>query len=83
MAHSIHPPLMPDRIDGMMLMPVGPTLWRVVDPTGRAVGHVLVDGDGGERRFVARRFRIADHAFRDVGAFWTLREAIECLRFSR
>ncbi len=83
MAHSTQTPLLPRTIGGAFLMPVGPSLWRVVDRGGRAVGHILVDGEGGERRFVARRFRIAERAFRDVGAFWTLTEAVECLRLSR
>ena len=83
MAQSTQAALLPRAIDGMQLMPVGPSLWRVVDRAGRAVGHVLVRGEGGERRYVARRFRIADRAFRDVGAFWTPREAVECLRLSR
>ncbi|RZI88536.1 MAG: hypothetical protein EOO67_13025 [Microbacterium sp.] len=83
MALSTQTPALPGAVAGMLLLSVGPALWRVVDQAGRAVGHVQVDEEAGGRRYIARRFRVTERAFRDVGAFWTLQEAIECLRLSR
>jgi hypothetical protein len=76
-------PLLPSSVSGLQLLPVRRDLWRVIDARGRALGHVLTRGTGPQRRYVAQRFRVAERAFRDVGAFWTLQEAIECLRLSR
>ncbi len=65
------------------LLPVGDRLWRVIDSAGRALGHLQSRGDGRLRRFAARRFHAPSGGFRDIGEFWTAREAVECLRLSR
>lgn len=80
--HSPDEPV-PEAVGALRLIPVGDRLWRVVGATGIVVGHLRVDGEGARRRFVARRLRAPGGSFRDVGAFWTLREALECLRLSR
>lgn len=67
----------------LRLMPVSEHLWRVLDPRGRVIGHLRVSGDRAQRRFVALRFHASDRRFREVGAFWTRAEALECLRLSR
>lgn len=67
----------------LRLMPVAERLWRVLDPRGRVIGHLRVSGERAQRRFVALRFQARDRGFREVGAFWTRAEALECLRLSR
>jgi hypothetical protein len=58
-------------------------LWRVIDVQGRIIGHLEVrDGPGGVR-YRARRFHAASRAFRELGAFWSADDAIECLRLGR
>lgn len=67
----------------LRLLPVGDDLWRVVDRTGLALGHLAVTSTAGGVRWHARRFHVPSRAFRDIGSFWTPAEAVECLRFSR
>ncbi|MBB4138999.1 hypothetical protein [Microbacterium invictum] len=65
------------------LLPVGPGLWRVVDRSGRAVGHLAersIHAGGG---WEARRFHVPSRSFRQIGIFWSAAEAVECLRLSR
>ena len=72
------------RVGGdVRLIPVGDHLWRVVDATGRALGHLQQRGDDARARFAARRFHAASGGFRDAGEFCRPDEAIECLRLSR
>jgi hypothetical protein len=58
-------------------------LWRVIDVQGRIIGHLEARDDPGGVRYRARRFHAASHAFRDLGAFWSADDAIECLRLGR
>jgi len=58
-------------------------LWRVTDPSGHVVGHVQAGCEAQGTRFHARRFHAASRAFLDVGAFWTVEEAVDCLRYLR
>jgi hypothetical protein len=83
MTISLETPTLPAGVNGMRLMPVGRELWRVLDREGRAVGHVRTRGTGRQRRYIAQRFSPAERDFRVIGAFWTLNEAIDCLRLSR
>ncbi|MGA7149102.1 MAG: hypothetical protein WBX17_11515 [Microbacterium sp.] len=71
----------PDR--PVRLSGAAPSLWRVIDASGRVIGHVqaLVQADG--VRFRARRFRAATRAFMDLGEFWSVDDAVDCLRFGR
>lgn len=63
------------------LLPVGVGLWRVLDGTGRALGHLAAREEGA--RFTALRFHAGTATFREIGAFWSAAEAAECLRLSR
>jgi len=73
----------PHRGGGLRLMPVADGLWRVLEPHGRVIGHLRASGDGAQRRFHALRYHARDGRFREVGAFWSRAEALECLRLSR
>lgn len=67
---------------GIALTPAAPSLWRVLDPAGRIIGHLEVrDGDSGVR-YAARRFHGATHRFRELGEFWSPDDALECLRYA-
>lgn len=65
------------------LTAAGPSLWRVIDASGRVIGHLQALVEGGGIRYRARRFHIASHGFRDLGEFWSTADAIDCLRFAR
>ncbi|WP_106814091.1 hypothetical protein [Microbacterium timonense] len=65
------------------LIPAAPSLWRVVEPSGRVIGHLQQLTHHGAVRFRARRYHAASHAFRDLGDFWSADDAVESLRFTR
>lgn len=67
----------------VLLVPAAPSLWRVVDPSGRIIGHLqaVLEGDG--VRYRARRFQPGGNAFFDLGAFWSADDAVDTLRYSR
>lgn len=60
-----------------------PALWRVLDASGRVLGHLQAVPDSRGMRFRARRFHPASRAFRDLGDFWSPDDAVDCLRFAR
>lgn len=68
---------------GVELLPVASGRWRVVDRTGRVIGHVRTQARADGVRFHAERFERASGRFRSQGAFWCVREAVECLRYLR
>lgn len=65
------------------LVAAAPSLWRVLEPGGRVIGHLerVAQPDG--VRFRARRFHAPSQVFRDLGDFWSADDAVECLRFTR
>lgn len=65
------------------LVAAAPSLWRVLEPGGRVIGHLQTVIHSGGVRFRARRFHAASHAFRDLGDFWSADDAVECLAFAR
>ncbi|MCC2032317.1 hypothetical protein [Microbacterium allomyrinae] len=65
------------------LSAAAPSLWRVIDATGRVIGHLQALSFGDGIRYRARRFQSATRAFLDLGDFWNADDAIECLRFVR
>lgn len=65
------------------LDPTAPSLWRVVDSSGRVIGHLSALRDEGGVRYRARRFRAGLRRFLDLGDFWSADDAVECLRYSR
>ncbi|WP_374312625.1 hypothetical protein [Microbacterium sp.] len=67
----------------LRLLEAAPSLWRVVDRTGRAIGHLQAVSQGGGIRYRARRFQQASRAFLDLGEFWSVSDALDCLRFAR
>lgn len=68
---------------GVHFSPAAARLWRVIDRTGRVIGHLQQLTDRGETRFRARRFHAPSHGFRDLGDFWNADDAVESLRFTR
>jgi len=64
------------------LVPAGPLLWRIVD-RGRVIGHLQAVREGADLRYRARRFHAPSRAFRDLGEFWSVDEAVECVIFAR
>ncbi|WP_127819540.1 hypothetical protein [Microbacterium sp. CPCC 204701] len=68
---------------GLRLASAAPSLWRVLDRSGRVLGHLQAVLDGNGVRFRARRFHPASGAFRNLGDFWSPDDAVDCLRFAR
>lgn len=65
------------------VMAVGPARWRITDPSGLVRGHVEARAVPGGTRYAALRFHQPSHAFRTLGDFWNVAEAVECVRLSR
>ena len=75
------PPLAADT--PVRLTCAAPALWRVVDASGRVIGHLQASAQRQGVRYRARRFHTASRTFRELGEFWSADDAIECLRFAR
>ncbi|MCM3696777.1 hypothetical protein [Microbacterium oleivorans] len=71
------------RLRGYRLVVVSDRVSRVVDGSGRVIGHVARAGDGDDARFRARRFRATSGGFVDLGGFWHLEDAVAALHDSR
>lgn len=65
------------------LATAAPSLWRVLDASGRVLGHLQAVPSSTGVRYRARRFHPASGAFRDLGDFWSPDDAVDCLRFAR
>lgn len=70
-------------VGGVDLLRVSERSWRATDTAGRVLGHIQMRGESNGRRYVARRFLASRNAYRDLGEFWDLGEAVDCVRFSR
>ena len=83
MTHLTTSPSAPElRTVAVRLASAGPALWRVLDPTGRVLGHLqAIPGPQGVR-YRARRFHAAARAFLDLGDFWSAEDAVETLRYA-
>lgn len=66
----------------MRLIAVAASRWRVVDPDGRAIGHLDAAPTAEGTRFRARRYHAPSGGFRELGAFWSAADAVDCLRLS-
>ena len=64
-------------VRGVVLLRVSPRRWRVLDRTGRVLGHLRAEDGTLGVRFHAERFDLAAARMRDLGAFWTARDAVE------
>ncbi|MFI8631881.1 hypothetical protein ACIGEP_04705 [Microbacterium sp. NPDC077663] len=71
------------RLRAYRLVAVSGGVSRVVDGSGRVIGHVAQSGDGDGCRYRARRFRATSGGFIDFGEFWHLDDAVAALHDSR
>lgn len=87
MSHTTEPPPIdtPAIAAGipLRLADAAPSLWRVIDGSGRVIGHLQARAQASGIRYRARRFHAASRAFLDLGDFWSVDDAIDCLRFAR
>ncbi|WEK14497.1 MAG: hypothetical protein P0Y48_04645 [Candidatus Microbacterium phytovorans] len=74
---------LPATIGAVRLLRATARLWRATSHDGRIIGHIRVDDDGGDFRYVALRFSARARGLIEVGAFWNPDEAVDCLRWSR
>jgi len=73
----------PAAVRGCSFHPVSPQRWRVLDRSGRVIGHVRWEECADGVRYHAERFDLARARLRPLGAFWTAREAVDCLIYLR
>ena len=78
----IEPPVVPEGAP-VSLSPAAPGLWRVLERSGRVIGHIQARAADHDLRYRARRYHAGSRAFRDLGEFWSVADAIDCLRFAR
>lgn len=57
-------------------------LWRVQDKTEKVLGHLRIVADPLGLRYRAERLHLATGAFRIIGEFWRVDDAISALRYS-
>lgn len=65
---------------GVRLVRATADLWRVVDTSGRVIGHLQLVPHPLGRRCRARRYHAPTSRFRDVGDFWSADDAVAALR---
>ncbi|WP_040165327.1 hypothetical protein [Microbacterium gorillae] len=63
------------------LIPVNATTFRVLATTGRVLGHIAVHAGEEGSRYHARRYHVPTGTFVEQGAFWSMAEAVQCLRW--
>jgi hypothetical protein len=68
---------------GLRLIPIGENRWRLVDSAGLIIGHVDAFTEARGLRYRAQRYHPATRMFRELGAFWSLDDAVDCLRYAR
>lgn len=56
-------------------------LWRVLDSSGRVLGHLRIVADPLGLRYRAERLHLATGTFRTVGEFWRADDAVQTLRY--
>jgi hypothetical protein len=78
----VETPVLP-RGASVRLASAGSALWRVIDASGRVIGHIQALAEGADVRYRARRFHAGSRSFRDLGDFWSACDAVDCLRFAR
>ena len=79
---AVHAPSVPAGVP-VRLARAAASLWRVVDRSGRVIGHLQAIAQPDGVRFRARRFHAASRAFLELGEFWNAADAIDCLRLAR
>ena len=67
-------------LPGLRFDPVAFGLWRVSRTSGAVLGHVERRPHGGGERFCARRMAPGAASTRELGEFWSPRDAAECFR---
>jgi len=67
----------------LRLAPIGDGRWRVLGPNGLITGHIDARAALSGVRYRARRYHAPSRAFVDLGEFWSIDDAIDCLRYSR
>jgi hypothetical protein len=67
-------------LPGLRFDAVGRGLWRVSRPGGAVLGHVERQAHPGGERFCARRMAPGAPSPRELGEFWSPRDAAECFR---
>jgi hypothetical protein len=73
----------PVTTSGLRLIAAGPRLWRALDRSGRIIGHIRQWQDPAGARFRALRYSSISQAFRDLGDFWSMDDALTCLFYAR
>lgn len=70
-------------VRGATVRAVSARRWRVLDRRGRVIGHLRAESAADGTRFHAERFDFRGARMRDLGAFWSVQDAVDCLRHLR
>jgi hypothetical protein len=65
---------------GVALVPLRGDVWRVTKPDGEVLGYVEQFCAAQGLRFRAKRFLARQRRFLIDGEFWSMADALECLR---
>ena len=68
---------------GLRLTTIGEGRWRLVDAAGLIVGHIDTYTEARGTRYRALRYHPTARTMREIGAFWSLENAVDCLRYAR
>jgi hypothetical protein len=65
---------------GIALVPIRNGLWRVTRPDGQVLGYVEAFTAPHGERYRAKRLIARQRRFLVDGEFWTMADAVDCLR---
>jgi len=85
LVHELHSPsttMAPPRLTSKRehLVRAADHLWRVLDASGRVLGHLRVVADPRGLRYRAERLHLPSGTFRHVGDFWNPDDVVQALR---
>ena len=58
------------------------SLWRVTRPAGDVLGYVERFSESRGIRYRAKRLNVRQQRFVTIGEFWSMPEALQCLRMN-
>lgn len=70
-------------VRGTRLHRVSSRRWRVLDRAGRVIGHIRASREAGATRYHAEKFDLARARMRELGSFWSVDDAVDCVRYLR
>lgn len=66
---------------GIAVVQLHDELWRVTRPTGEVLGYIEQYTERAGRKYRVKRMIVLQKRFVVIGEFWSMDDAIDCLRF--